>query len=366
MTAAVLTLPLWIVLVLPFAKILATSLSIGSGRLGRHLRSGDGDRRVPRRRPSGGSRTDLPAVPHSPAPFVVVGMIACFGSIAHAPLAVMLMVAEMTGSLEMLAPAMVAVGLASVVVGDATIYTSQLRNRTESPAHRFRFGLPLLASLPVTQAMRTPRLTVDAASSVREVLDALIALGLEGAPVRDEAGRFKGSVEAERLVDRDPEDAIGQACDPLASTVPIEANLDAVMETLAVDHTGRVTVLDTDRRIVGEVSASDLILVYRRSLEESLHRLGSSFRGATLLEEEVRAGAAAEGWLVSDGAWPRGTIVMAIQRGEQLIFPESDTRLRAGDVVSILAPAGKEFQLRSAMGGSGSASGEGGGDQPLI
>ena len=64
----------------------------------------------------------LPAVPHSPAPFVIVAMIACFGSIAHAPLAVMLMVAEMTGSLEMLAPAMVAVGLATVVVGDQTIY----------------------------------------------------------------------------------------------------------------------------------------------------------------------------------------------------------------------------------------------------
>ena len=45
-------------------------------------------------------------------------MMALFGSVAHAPLAVMLMVAEMTGNLSMLAPAMVAVGLATFVVGD--------------------------------------------------------------------------------------------------------------------------------------------------------------------------------------------------------------------------------------------------------
>ena len=38
-------------------------------------------------------------------------MMALFGGIAHAPLAVMIMVAEMTGNLALLAPAMVARGL---------------------------------------------------------------------------------------------------------------------------------------------------------------------------------------------------------------------------------------------------------------
>lgn len=34
MTTAIMTIPLWVILVLPFAKILATSLSIGSGGSG--------------------------------------------------------------------------------------------------------------------------------------------------------------------------------------------------------------------------------------------------------------------------------------------------------------------------------------------
>ena len=61
----------------------------------------------------------LPAMPASPAPFVIVGMMALFGGIAHAPLAVMLMVAEMTGNLSLLAPAMVAVAISTALVGDA-------------------------------------------------------------------------------------------------------------------------------------------------------------------------------------------------------------------------------------------------------
>ncbi len=49
--------------------------------------------------------------------------------------AVMVMVAEMTGSVSILAPAMVAVGLAWLIVrrGDDTIYRSQLKNRADAP-----------------------------------------------------------------------------------------------------------------------------------------------------------------------------------------------------------------------------------------
>ena len=59
--------------------------------------------------------------------------MACFGSISRAPIAVMLMVAEMTGSISIVVPAMLAVSLAWLIVrhSDATIYRSQLRDRSE-------------------------------------------------------------------------------------------------------------------------------------------------------------------------------------------------------------------------------------------
>jgi CIC family chloride channel protein len=82
---SLMALPLWIVLVLPFAKILATSLSIGSGGsggifgpgmvIGGLLGAGMWRLLAP----------IAPAVPADPAPFVIVAMMALFGSIAHAP-----------------------------------------------------------------------------------------------------------------------------------------------------------------------------------------------------------------------------------------------------------------------------------------
>ncbi len=55
---------------------------------------------------------------------VIVGMMALLGGIAQALLAVMLMVAEMTGNLSLLALAMLAVGISVIMVGEKTIYTS--------------------------------------------------------------------------------------------------------------------------------------------------------------------------------------------------------------------------------------------------
>jgi CIC family chloride channel protein len=355
MGLGVLTLPLWVVLLLPFAKILATSLSIGSGGSGGIFGPG---------MVVGGFlgaavwrlAIDLPAVPHSPAPFVIVGMIACFGSIAHAPLAVMLMVGEMTGSLEMLAPAMVAVGLASVVVGDATIYENQLLNRTEAPAHRFRFGLPLLSSLPVAEAMRPPRLVLAGDVTAREANDRLVELGLTGAPVTDRDHVFRGSVDVDLVARADPEENVRSLADGNVSAVPKAGTLDAVVEVFATDHVTWVPVLDPERRIVGIVGTADLIAAYRHSLAGSLRSLRSVFPGSILVEEEVRSGSALTGRTIAAARLPAGTVVVAIQRGEQLIFPEPSTKIREGDVLSALVPSAAEDRLRGAFwDGSGSS-----------
>jgi len=123
-------MPMLMVLAIPFAKILSTTLSIGSGGSGGVFGPG---------MVIGGATgaalwrilEGLPGIPSSPMSFVIVGMIACFGSVAHAPLGMLLMVGEMTGNLSMLAPGMIAVAVAGRVVGDTSIYTSQLRDRLE-------------------------------------------------------------------------------------------------------------------------------------------------------------------------------------------------------------------------------------------
>lgn len=133
------SIPMWVVLALPFIRILATSLSIGSGGSGGIFGPG---MVIGAFIGAAVWRLFAPVFPslgHDPAPYVIVGMMACFGSIARAPLAIMLMVAEMTGSIGIVLPAMLAVGVASLIVKhtDATIYASQLRNR-EDVSHTLR------------------------------------------------------------------------------------------------------------------------------------------------------------------------------------------------------------------------------------
>ena len=140
---------------------------------------------------------------------MIIGMMCCFGGISRAPLAVMLMVAEMTGSLSILGPAMIAVGLAWFIVrrSDDTIYRSQLRTRADAPAQRLLMGVPVLASVPVRQAMASPRLVITGGTSPPTARRKLQQEGLTGAPVVDGEGRFEGTVSSpnfERAGDAEP------------------------------------------------------------------------------------------------------------------------------------------------------------------
>jgi CIC family chloride channel protein len=138
-TETLLAIPLWIVLILPIAKIVATCLSIGTGGSGGIFGPG-----VVIGAFVGAAVWRLahdvgaPGIPDSPAVFVVVGMMACFGSVAHAPLAVMIMVAEMTGSFSVVPCAMVAVGIAYLLITrtDVSIYQAQRLNRETAEAER--------------------------------------------------------------------------------------------------------------------------------------------------------------------------------------------------------------------------------------
>jgi CIC family chloride channel protein len=133
------SIPLWVVLLLPVAKIVATSLSIGTGGSGGIFGpgivigafTGAAIWRL-------GELIHAPGLPDSPGVFVVVGMMACFGSVAHAPLAVMIMVAEMTNSFSVIPCAMVAVGIAYLLVSrtKVSIYRAQRLNRETAEEER--------------------------------------------------------------------------------------------------------------------------------------------------------------------------------------------------------------------------------------
>jgi H+/Cl- antiporter ClcA len=341
---------LWMVLALPLVKILATSLSIGSGGSGGIFGPGMfiggfvglGLWRV--------LHDVAPGMPALPAPFIVVGMIACFGSVAHAPLGLMLMVAEMTGSLALLPPAMVAVGVATIVVGDDTIYESQLRSRADAPAHRAAVGLPLLSSVTIADVMTPPSIVLRAGMPEAEAHRLLDEANLAGAVVVADDGTFVGAMSSDPKPQKG-EATMGTTADRDYPTVAPDQGLDVALDVMVSAGASWVPVLEGNN-VVGIVAMNEIIAGYQRALRRSL-RLLVAARGSSsvLVEAPVADASAFGGTTVATAPWPSGSFVLSIDRHSQLIAPRPETEIRRGDVVAAVVRADGEAELRRRLSG---------------
>ncbi len=354
MSRDLLGLPLWMVLVLPLAKILATSLSIGSGGSGGIFGPG---------MVIGGmlgaafwrlGQGVLPQMPADPGSFVIIGMMALFGGIAHAPLAVMLMVAEMTGNLSLLAPAMIAVAISTILVGDTTIYRSQLPNRAASPAHRVRFSFPLLSSLLVRDAMTAPGPTVAAAAPLAGVVAAVESDPAGGAVLLNEQAEVVGTVSRAHLAEMPRGDGTIPARQ-VAESNPIlltpDQTLDVALEKLTERGLNWAPVVE-NRHLVGRLLTRDIAQEYKQTLQRSVRRATALTAGTVLFEARVEPQSPLAGRALRDLGLPAKALVISVVRAGATIFPRADTRLEAGDTVMIMADPASEVALRTFLAGT--------------
>jgi CIC family chloride channel protein len=268
-------LPLGLTLGLVFAKILATSLSIGSG--------GSGGVFAPGLFIGGMLGASLwsalngvaPNLPPTPASFVVVGMMALFGAVARSPLAVMLMVSEMTGSYAMLAPAMIAVGISYVIVGRNTIYESQVESPAESPAHRYEYYLPLLSQFSVKDAMKGSIVPVGSAQTVGQVEKRLHAEEMRSLPVvAASSDKLIGIISMEDIL-RIPRPSrsktrVAEVMSTNVVTASIDDSLDKVLEFLNRNDVSNLPVVERSEKglkLIGMVSRRDVIGIYCKTAE---------------------------------------------------------------------------------------------------
>ncbi len=221
-------LAVWLMAALVFVKILTTSLTIGSG--------GSGGVFGPGMVIGGFLGASLWAALHALVPglvagtnagaFAVVGMGAFFGGIAKAPLAVILMVAEMTGDYALIAPAMLATMVAYLVTGDTSIYEAQVPTRLDSPAHRNDFAMQLLQTLTVGEVMSAgltgALATATPTTSVDELSQLLRERQVTSIPIIDE-GRVVGIVTGTDLGRVRPQDALSAQARQVMSHAIIHA-----------------------------------------------------------------------------------------------------------------------------------------------
>ncbi|HJJ38630.1 MAG TPA: chloride channel protein [Methanocorpusculum sp.] len=120
-------LPFAVLIILPFAKILFTSLTIGSGASGGVFAPGLSIGAFAGGALGMGIHLLFPdLVPLAAVPvFVIVGMISLFGGVSHAPFAILLMVVEMTANISVIIPAALAAAVSCLLMKNHTIFKQQ-------------------------------------------------------------------------------------------------------------------------------------------------------------------------------------------------------------------------------------------------
>ncbi|WP_457629975.1 chloride channel protein [Oceanithermus sp.] len=158
--------PFWLLLAIALAKMLATSLSIGSGGSG-----GVFGPSVIIGAALGGAvgqvfQMAFPTLGIDPVHFALVGMAAFFAAAAKTPLSSIVMVTEMTGSYGLLVPLMLTSFIAYLLLRPGeTLYRSQVPERIDSPVHAHEYlraallsleerGMPIPADVPLPDLAR--------------------------------------------------------------------------------------------------------------------------------------------------------------------------------------------------------------------
>ncbi|HEV8702187.1 MAG TPA: chloride channel protein [Candidatus Polarisedimenticolia bacterium] len=270
--------PLSLVIVLPLLKLAATALTAGSGG-------------------SGGLFTptlfigstlgyvygawcheSFPLATSVPGAYALVGMGAMIAGTTQVPLTSIMIIFELTGDYEVILPLMVACTGAVVVsrlLHRESIYTESLIERGVRLGGRMEELV--MDTIQVRDLMRSACAPVNELESVGVVMKRLLEEGRKELFVVGEDGRLLGAITLGDLSEplRNPEAAQTlRARDVMYTDVPVLREGDLL--SVAIGRwkqvsRDRLPVVDSpeSRRLVGELSAGDIIAVYS---QEVLHK----------------------------------------------------------------------------------------------
>lgn len=256
-----------LMLLLIFAKIMATSFTISSGGSGGVF----GPTLVIGAMLGGflglTFHTLFPTIITEYATFVLVGMAALLACVAKTPLAAIIMVSELTGNYHLLPPLMLASTLAFVISGKWTIYEKQVQTRMDSPAHRREMTIDVLELIQVKDAMSTDIITVDPATQVPTVLNLVHKYGHVGYPVLDNI-KLVGVVtfeDAEKVPFDERENI--RVEDIMTTSVVVtyeDESLEDALKKLLDNGIGRLPVVDREdpTKLLGLLTKFDIIRVH--------------------------------------------------------------------------------------------------------
>lgn len=259
----------WLV-ALAFAKLLASSITIGSGGS-----AGDFAPSLAIGGLLGGAFGRAAGyLLHDPrisfGAFALVGMGTFYGGIAHAPLSALVLVCELAGNYDLLVPLMLAQGIAFVALRQRALYHSQVPTLRDSPIHRDALVLDVLRGMRVRELMRAgkPPVCFRRDTPSGEVAERVASSATQEIfPILDDEERLVGMIRAGLLRGAAGEFAdahwtlAADLSEPAVSVRP-EDDLRVASERMLQNGLRELPIVDAEARVVGLLDESEIAEVY--------------------------------------------------------------------------------------------------------
>ena len=260
--------PIYILIAILLFKILATSLTIGSG--------GSAGVFGPGLVIGGFLGAIVGSIFHSLDLFTdvqistiaVVSMVAFYSAVSKAPISTIIIGSEMTGGFVLLPAMMVATFVGYAIIGlKTTLYPSQVYDRTESPAHRKEYH-HLLKKLPVKVAMNTQFNKISNEAHVDEAIQIIKNSKSDNIIIVNQENKYVGFTDLHNLIKTNESEAKTTKVFPTLDVPTIDIN-DSLYDTLKKisNSITELPVTKHDGTVLGTISIADIMRAYDLELE---------------------------------------------------------------------------------------------------
>jgi len=332
-----------------FAKLIATSLTLGSG--------GSGGIFAPSLFVGAmlGASFELvlkylfPDIVAPEGAYALVGMAALFAASAHAPITAVLILFELTGDYRLILPLMLTVVVATLLsrywMKGESIYTLKLSRRG---VHLKRGrDVDLMEAVLVRDVMNTKPITINMGVSVSVLADLFLQTNQHAFAVLDDDGKLYGIVSLTdyrrvSMTDTPLEELTVKeiAAESLVTAFPDET-LRVVMQRMAPRDLSRVPVVDREdqRKLLGVIRRNDIVRAYQTETARrgsALSQLAGHPPGTRNVQLSVPVDTPLQGKCLAEIMLPQEFLVIHIQREGRNILPHGDTCLEPNDVVTFL------------------------------
>ena len=263
-----------IILLIAILKMVATSVSIGSG--------GSGGAFAPSVTIGGFIGGVVGAILKTFFPqyivndigiFAIVGMASFFAAAANVPLTAIIMTAEITWDFSILAPAIIAVGISYLIAFEPSIYREQVPDRPSSPVHMADHLFLVFRNLRVKDILSPDTMVVIKADTpAEEAMNIMIRNQRMYLPVVDENGKCIGIVDIfdlTSLMARNKRKLVKEVVRKAAICVyPDEPLLLALAKAKKANINVLPVIDPKTKKTIGEVSYHDMIKAFYAKLGE--------------------------------------------------------------------------------------------------